>query len=66
MAGLEDQQDLYQRILVQRNRDWTQQIIGFTKQPRDYMIIVGALHLVGEDSVIRMLKEAGISSRRIH
>ena len=65
MAGLEDQRDLYQSILVQRNRNWTKQIIGFTKQSRDYMIIVGALHLVGEDSVIRMLEEAGIASRRI-
>jgi len=65
MAGLEDQRDLYQSILVQRNRNWTKQIIGFTKQSRDYMIIVGALHLVGEDSVIRMLEEAGIESRRI-
>ncbi len=65
MAGLEDQRDLYQSILVQRNRNWTKQIIGFTKQSRDYMIIVGALHLVGEDSVIRMLEDAGIASHRI-
>lgn len=66
MAGLEDQQALRESILVQRNRNWTRQIIGFTKQSRDYLIIVGTLHLVGEDSVIRMLEEAGISSRRIH
>lgn len=66
MAGLEDQQALHESILVQRNRNWTRQIIGFTKQSRDYLIIVGTLHLVGEDSVIRMLEEAGISSRRIH
>lgn len=66
MAGLEDQQALRESVLVQRNRNWTRQIIGFTKQSRDYLIIVGALHLVGEDSVIRMLEEAGISSRRIH
>lgn len=66
MAGLEDQQALRESVLVQRNRNWTRQIIEFTKQSRDYLIIVGALHLVGEDSVIRMLEEAGISSRRIH
>ena len=66
MTGLEEQREVYEHILLRRNQNWTQQIIGFTKQSHDYLIIVGALHLVGEDSVIRMLDDAGFSSRQIH
>ena len=65
LVGLADQPDLYDRILVRRNRNWTQQIIGFTKSSRNYLVVVGALHLVGDDSVIRMLEDSGYSARQI-
>jgi len=65
LVGLEDQPDLYDSILVQRNRNWTQQIIGFTRNSRDYLVVVGALHLVGDDSVINMLEDAGYSTRQL-
>jgi len=66
LTGLADQPELYERILVQRNRSWTKQIIRFTKSPRNYLVVVGALHLVGDDSVIRMLEDAGYTARQLH
>ncbi len=63
---LEGQPEVYEQLLVQRNRRWTQTIINMTNDSQDYLIIVGALHLIGEDSVQNMLEEAGIRTRRIH
>lgn len=65
LESLSDQPDLYDRILVRRNRDWTRQIVGFANSDRQYLVVVGALHLVGEDSVIRMLEDAGYDARQI-
>lgn len=65
LQGLADQPQLYEQILVRRNRDWTRQIIGFTRSGKKYLVVVGALHLVGDDSVIRMLNDTGYSSRQI-
>lgn len=65
LESLADQPDLYDRILVRRNRAWTRQIIGFANGDREYLIVVGALHLVGDDSVIRMLEDAGYDARQI-
>jgi len=65
LAGLEEFPALYENILVRRNRNWTRQIVEFTRSSKDYLIVVGALHLVGDDSVIRMLEDAGYQTRQL-
>jgi uncharacterized protein YbaP (TraB family) len=65
LAELEEYPALYENILVRRNRNWTRQIIEFTRSSKDYLIVVGALHLVGDDSVIRMLEDAGFQTRQL-
>ncbi len=61
----EVQPEVYEQVLVQRNRRWTKQIIGMTNDSKDYLIIVGALHLIGADSVQNMLGDAGIRTRQL-
>jgi len=65
MDGLGSQKKLYQQIVVRRNENWTASIIEFTKKPENYLVVVGAMHLVGNDSVIRMLEDAGFSANQI-
>jgi uncharacterized protein YbaP (TraB family) len=65
LTGMKDQPDLYQSVLVSRNRNWTEQIAGFARERKNYLIVVGTLHLVGEDSVLEMLEAAGYASRQI-
>jgi uncharacterized protein YbaP (TraB family) len=65
LDGLEETPQLFEALLKQRNRNWVPQIIELTKQPGDYLIVVGAMHLVGENSVLRMLEERGINSRQL-
>ena len=56
--------ELYEPLVVARNRNWTRQIVELLDDDADYLVVVGALHLAGADSVIEMLRERGISARR--
>lgn len=50
---------LYQRIHRDRNVRWLPQIMQYLQGQENVLIIVGAMHLIGEDGVISMLREAG-------
>lgn len=50
---------LYDRIMIQRNKKWVPKIRKLMKQNDNVLIIVGAGHLVGKDSVIDLLKKSG-------
>lgn len=65
LEGLSEQPEVYDQLLVQRNRRWTKEIIDMTNDSQDYLIIVGSLHLVGKDSVQSMLGQAGIKTRQL-
>ena len=62
--GFEQFPDLYQPLVVARNRNWTRQIAELMDDEQNYLIVVGALHLAGPDSVIEMLKAQGYAARR--
>jgi uncharacterized protein len=63
---MQGQPEIYDQLLVQRNRRWSGAIIDMMNDSQDYLIIVGALHLIGEDSVQNMLKDQGIRTQRLH
>lgn len=56
--------ELYEPLVVARNRNWTRQIVALLNDDTDYLVVVGALHLAGEDSVIEMLREQGHRAKR--
>ena len=51
--------DLYRRLTADRNRAWIGPIVDLLDDRDDYLVVVGALHLVGDDSVIELLEERG-------
>lgn len=59
LASMREYPDLYQKIIVDRNRRWLPQIEKMIAQGDDAMVVVGAAHLVGQDGVIEMLKFRG-------
>jgi uncharacterized protein YbaP (TraB family) len=63
--SLADQPQVYQRLLVDRNRAWTIQIKELAKDGGNYLVLVGSAHLLGEDSVLAMLEDAGYPARRL-
>lgn len=65
LAGLADTPTVYESLLVQRNRNWARKIRTLTDDSENYLIIVGAMHLVGDDSVLRMLAGSGYSARQL-
>ncbi len=50
---------IYKSILIDRNKSWIPQIEEFLKDDSIELILVGALHLIGEDGVIEILKNNG-------
>jgi uncharacterized protein YbaP (TraB family) len=59
-AGFDDFPMLRKRILKDRHDKWLPQIERMIADGRSYMIIVGAAHLVGPDSVVAMLRAKGV------
>jgi uncharacterized protein YbaP (TraB family) len=57
--------DLYELLIASRNRNWAQQIEQFLDDRDDYLVVVGALHLVGEDSVIEILRRKGAKAKQL-
>ncbi len=51
--------DIYQNLIVKRNNAWIPQIEAMMKTKEIEMILVGALHLAGDDSVLAQLKNLG-------
>lgn len=65
LDGLAKAPNLYDALLVERNRNWVSKIAELTRSSDDILIVVGAMHLVGDYSVLAMLEEQGIGSRQI-
>jgi len=57
--SFKDYPRLHDRLLIQRNKNWVQQIEGAMRKNKNVLFVVGAGHLVGPESVVDMLKERG-------
>ena len=51
--------ELYRPLTEDRNRAWLPKIEDMLDDDDDYLVVVGALHLVGHNSVIDLLEHAG-------
>ena len=57
--GMEQYPKVYRPLTVDRNRKWISSIENLLDDQDDYLIVVGTLHLVGDDSVIELLEKKG-------
>jgi uncharacterized protein YbaP (TraB family) len=57
--SLGEHPDIYRRFFIQRNRRWASKIKHLMKQADDVLIIVGSGHLVGEESLLELLRKQG-------
>ena len=51
--------ELYETLVTERNAAWTVELERMLGDGRKYLVVVGALHLVGRDSVIDRLTARG-------
>ena len=66
LADMEEYPEMNDVIVVERNRNWVTQIEELLDDEEDYLIIVGTLHLVGEDGVPSMLEARGYDVEQLH
>ena len=57
--SFEDYPQLHDRLLIQRNKNWVEQIEGAMRKNKNVLFVVGAGHLVGPESVVDLLKNKG-------
>jgi len=57
----DDFPELYEKLIRGRNRNWMPAVEGLLTGQRDAMVVVGAMHLVGEDGIVEMLRQKGYS-----
>jgi len=62
--GFEEYPALMQSLLIDRNYNWLDEVIGYTKDNEDYLVIVGAGHLAGDEGLIELLEAQGYSVDR--
>jgi uncharacterized protein YbaP (TraB family) len=64
MTSFDEYPDLYRRILTDRNTRWVSRISNMMREGNDILVIVGAAHLAGKDSVIELLRKRGYTVRQ--
>lgn len=65
LDGLDEQPELYDALLVRRNQNWASSILDLIDDSQDYLIVVGALHLIGDDSLLRLIEDVGYPARQL-
>ena len=66
LADVANYPELYETIVADRNRAWTNTIDKLLGDDEDYLVIVGALHLIGEDGVPQLLESRGFTVNQLH
>lgn len=61
LRDLKSEPEMYDRLLVQRNRNWIPKIEALFARASPAFVVVGAAHLVGSDGLLQMLKSRGYS-----
>lgn len=50
---------LFRVLTTDRNRRWLPKIVAMLGEDQDYLVVVGALHLVGNDGLVTLLRNQG-------
>ncbi|MEE4378911.1 MAG: TraB/GumN family protein [Candidatus Competibacteraceae bacterium] len=64
-ATLQTHSHIYQRLITERNKTMATKIIDLLNQGKISFVVVGAGHLVGEDSIVQELSARGYAVQRL-
>ncbi len=59
-ASFADFPGLYEALVIDRNQKWLPELERLATQPGRHLVVVGALHLVGDNNVVDLLRERGL------
>ena len=57
--------EIYEQLIVQRNKDWMPRINELFANEESNLLLVGALHLAGDDGLISLLKNQGYTIEQL-
>ncbi len=57
--------EIYKLMVVDRNQKWMEKIQAMFSTPEKEMILVGSLHLVGNDGLLKQLKDKGYKIKAV-
>jgi uncharacterized protein YbaP (TraB family) len=66
LDDFDDFPGLHEALVAKRNRSWVPLLEAMLDDGRRHLVVVGALHLVGPDSVIDLLQARGHDVERLH
>jgi len=60
-SGMEESPELFQQIEVQRSRNWLPRIEQMLAEgtDKDYLVVTGALHMIGQQGLVELLRARG-------
>jgi uncharacterized protein len=58
--------ELFRALVTERNQRWMPQIERFLADDHDYLVVVGALHLVGRDGLLELARRKGWTPVPVH
>jgi uncharacterized protein len=56
---------LYRALVLERNRRWLPHIEKLLREKKDYLVVVGALHLVGDGGLLDLARARGLKATRV-
>ena len=65
LSSIGEQSVLSDALVTNRNRRWAETIATWLGDDRDYLVVVGALHLVGDEGVPNLLADKGIGIHQL-
>ena len=65
LAALRQEPQLYQRLLVDRNKAWIPKLEALFARKGHTFVVVGAAHLVGPDGLLHMLRAKGYTLEQL-
>jgi uncharacterized protein YbaP (TraB family) len=65
LADIKSDPAMYQRLLVQRNKNWMPKIEALFARRGRALVVVGAAHLIGPDGLLAMLKAKGYTVEQL-
>jgi uncharacterized protein len=63
--SMDESPAMYARLLTDRNAAWVPQIEQMLRGSDDVLVVVGTAHLVGEHSVVQMLRQRGYTVEQL-
>lgn len=62
---MQEHEELNKVLINDRNNRWVEQLVALMQDSDDYLVIVGALHLVGDNGVPQQLADRNIPIRQL-